>query len=525
MVPLTEAYVRVKRLTGVLPSHPKAFRKYYLGSKRNWDIYVNALSEGLDPKTRREFKVLAEQTGVGLLENAAASINPYETLTVPVLRRFYPRLIARELVHTTPIDKPEVIRAFVRAYFGTHTDVAAGAYPYQFPYIPPSNRHTAITNFNPSGGEVTNATANWPDISRGIAAGGVQAAIKLPSGSTNVLTDTTNGLGLEEGVAHLERDFTITGVYFTIDGTEGDPVDILPKRADVDGNFSFDVSTTVNNTVYTDTIVGRVNYYTGVVDWKSINGNVTSIDVVAVASLEENRINPMVRYTIEKIRLVAQTRQIGAEWTIPFEQDIKALYDLDIQAELVNLIGEQIAIDIDREIIDDLIRQCMITNGTSHYDEWEYNVPSTFAWGQKMWMETILPKITKLSARVYNDTLIGAANIIACNPVDAAIFENLNDFRYTGSSSEGGDLGYQTATIQGGKYKILVSSVVPEGKMILALKEQEEQKACYFYAPYRVMLLTPYPLGPKPAMTVMSRYAIKMVRPEGVAILRVVRTS
>jgi rRNA processing protein Krr1/Pno1 len=330
-------------------------------------------------------------------------------------------------------------------------------------------------------------------------------------------------LSLTESESHIEKDFKIIGV------SSADTTSFItlaePVVADVDGNFSFDVSYGESPEV-TDTIVGRINFETGILDWQSIRGETDRLQFSAVASLEENRINPKVRYTIDKIRFQVMLRQISAEWTIPFEQDMKALYDINVQSELVNIIGEQIAAEIDREIIDALISGNSAFNDPAlHTATFDKNPPANFYWGRKAWYENILPTLTKLSAQVYNSTLMGAANTLACNPLDAAIFENLNDFAYTGNSVDGGDVGYRSATVQGGKWKILVSSIVPDGKIVVKYRSNEMQRAAFVYAPYVPALLTPYPIGAIPSMTVMTRYASKLIRPEALAVLNIVDTA
>jgi hypothetical protein len=511
MVHLNEAYSKISRFTGgITPADIGQFRRAFLTNGKNWDLYTSSLLAGLNERDAKDIKTISENTRMALLENSVASLNQYETLTVPVLRKFYPRLIAKELVHVSPIDKPEVIKAFVKAYFGTANDVESGVYPYMFPYIAASDRITAYVPGD-------TAASNLTEISRGPSVGIGLDGDAAVGAATNILTE----LSLTSSDAHIDRDFVVTSVDGVIDGTSVS-TDLKPfVKADIDGNFSFDATLKLGNTVKTDTVLGRINYFTGELDVQSLKGDIKSIHFVATASLEENQINSKVKYDVEKVKLSAITRQISAEWTIPFEQDLKALYDLDLQTELVNIIGEQIAIEIDRQIIDELIQGCVINNSASHIDSWSVTPDATYAWGQKQWMETILPKINKLSAVVYNDTQMGQANIIAANPIDAAVFESLNNFNYTGSSSEGGDLGYSSMSIAGGKYKVVVSTIVPQGKMILIYKAPQEERAVYFYAPYQMPLLTPYPLQAKPAMTIMVRYAVKLVRPEGISILKV----
>jgi hypothetical protein len=228
------------------------------------------------------------------------------------------------------------------------------------------------------------------------------------------------------------------------------------------------------------------------------------------------------------MRLIAKDRQISTEWTVQMEQDIKALFNVDIQTELVSVIGQQIVLDIDREIINSLLYACERLNGASHNKVFDKNPASyspSYTWGPKQWMENVLPVLNELSAAIYTDTNIAAGNVLACNPLDATIFESLQEFRYTGKSDEDGTLGYETATVANGKWKVLVSPVVPQGKVLNVYKPAEELKACFIFAPYVPAVLSPFPLGATPSLTVISRYGSQLVRPQGISVLNVIQTK
>jgi hypothetical protein len=92
---------------------------------------------------------------------------------------------------------------------------------------------------------------------------------------------------------------------------------------------------------------------------------------------------------------------------------------------------------------------------------------------------------------------------------------------YTGTSSVDGDLGYRSATVAGGKWKILTSAIVPQGTMVIIYKPAEELKSVYFYAPYVPAVLHPYPLTYTPTLTILSRYATALVRSAGIATLSI----
>lgn len=489
---LKETYDRTKRMTGIDPRNPAGF-KQTLSDPNAFSIYAKSLSEGLSTQDQEDFLLMAESTRVSLLENSMFALNPYETLTMPVLRVFYPRLIARELVNVMPIDKPDVIKGFIHASFKKFGE---SDFPHAFPSVRPD-------------GDITNP-AGYHDISRGPSVG-VTVTKTASVGTTDILAEA----GLNSTLSHVEHDFHITGIYDSTHAGTPATVDIIPT---VDGNFSETVTTTSHQT---DVISGHVDFLKGTVTWSSANSAVTSIRYTAVCSLEENQINPTVKFEIEKIRFTTVDRRISAEWTLNAEQDVKALWDLALQSELVNIIGEQIALDIDREIINALLAANSALNPETHTKNFNLAPPAAFTWGRKMWYENIIPTLNELSAQIYNSCLMGPANTLACNPLDAAVFESLNSFEYTGNSVDGGDVGYRSATVTGGKWKILVSSIVPQGKILAKYRSSELTRAAYVYAPYVPALLSPYPLGAVPSLTIMSRYSSKIIRHQALGVLNI----
>ena len=477
---LTEVYRTTKSISGIDPSKPGNMKQVLVDDEA-FSTYVQGLSEGLDKHEKEGFMVLAENTRINLLENSMFQINPYETLTMPILRVFYPKLVAKEAITVSPMDKPECVKAFLTATFEKHGD---------------TNKY--------------NAPVMGTDVSGGPAIGTpVVATMAVPSSAFDVL----NEAGITSEEAHLERDFQITGV--STDGTNFTEVSIIPA---VEGHFSASVSIGGAD----DVISGRVDYLNGTVDVSSTAGVVTSIRYEVTCSLEENKVNPKVNLSVDKVRLYAKDRQISSNWTINMEQDMRALFDISMQADIVNVLGQQIALDIDREIINALITaNTRLNNPTTHQKTFNRTPPGAYTWGAKYWHENITVPLNELSAQIYTDTNIEAANTILCNPLDAAILEDLQTFNYTGTSSANGDLGFRSATVAGGKWKILTSAVVPQGQMVVIFKPQEELKCIYLYCPYVPAVLHPYPLGATPSLTILSRYASSLVRSPGIAVLNI----
>ena len=477
---LTEVYATTKKLSGIDPSKPGNM-KAVLVDDTAFNTYVTGLAESItDKKDRKVFTQLAENTRINLLENSMFQINPYESLTLPILRVFYPKLVAKEAVTVAPMDKPECVKAFIKAKFSQSNS----ATQYDAPVVN-------------------------PDISKGAGIGTpVTATVSVPQSAYDIL----NVAGLTSTQAHLERDFEITAV--STDGTAWTSVSIVPA---VEGHFSSSISIGVNS----DVVSGMVDYLNGTLAISNTTGVAVYAKYQVTTSLEENRINPSVTLSVDKVRLYARDRQISANWTVNMEQDMRALFDVSIQAEIVNILGQQVALDIDREIINALITANTRLNGVTHKKTFSRTPPGSYTWGTKYWHENIIVPLNELSGTIYTDTNIDAGNTILANPLDVAILEDLQTFNYVGTSSVDGDLGYRTATVAGGKWRVLTSAVVPQGTMLMVFKPLEELKAVYFYSPYVPAVLHPYPLGFTPSLTILSRYATALVRSSGIASLTI----
>lgn len=505
---LLESYVQTKRQTKSDPTKPDGI-KDILVDDRKFANYVAALSESIEYPFQEAFAKLAENTRINILENSTYGLNPYSVFALPLLAVYWPKNVAKEALTVIPMNKPDIIRGFLHARFFKYN--GSGYDMYEGPAGNEDLDKLKGISYGPR-----------IDISRG-------AEIDIPSTENQNIATL---LGLTNGVDHIQRDFHIYKVGLDSGSTDanGDPildwvdVDIEPS---IDGEFSEVIAFTDSASAPQVTVVsGYVDYENMKISISDSAGVAKQAKFTVTASLEENNVNSYVKFDIRKIRLTAKDRQIQAEWSLQADQDAKALYDINLQAELVSVIGNQIATDIDRELINSIIAlaNSQIVPDT-HRATFNKIPPQNFAFGPKQWFENIYPVMNDISSSIYNDTRMGAGNVILANPLDASILESTNEFAYTGTSINSGDVGYSRGTISQNKWTVLVSTNVPQGKMPILYKPTEEIKAVYIYAPYVPAVISPYPLGNRPSLTVMSRYATKAIRPNGIGLLTITNTA
>ena len=59
---------------------------------------------------------------------------------------------------------------------------------------------------------------------------------------------------------------------------------------------------------------------------------------------------------VDSVAITAMTKKLRAKWTPELQQDINAYHNLDAEVELTSILSEAIALEIDQEILEDLIK-------------------------------------------------------------------------------------------------------------------------------------------------------------------------
>jgi hypothetical protein len=82
----------------------------------------------------------------------------------------------------------------------------------------------------------------------------------------------------------------------------------------------------------------------------------TTILGYSVSSAERLKNNeiPEVNMHIQKQTVQARERKMRALWTLEAAQDLKAYHNLDMEAELTDLLSKEMNLEIDRELIEDI---------------------------------------------------------------------------------------------------------------------------------------------------------------------------
>jgi hypothetical protein len=222
-----------------------------------------------------------------------------------------------------------------------------------------------------------------------------------------------------------------------------------------------------------------------------------------------------VSFDLEAVTVSVTERKLRAQWSPELAQDVSAFHNIDAEAELTALLSEQVAAEIDREILRDLRKGAAWTLRWD-YDGWRRLSTTSTAYNQKDWNQTLITAINQISAQIHKSTLRGGANWIVVSSEISAIFDDLEYFHVSNAAPDQDqyNMGIERVGTLSGRYQVYRDPYFPPNTVLLGHKGSSLLDTGYVYAPYVPLQLTPTMYNPfnfTPIKGIMTRYAKKMV--------------
>jgi hypothetical protein len=247
---------------------------------------------------------------------------------------------------------------------------------------------------------------------------------------------------------------------------------------------------------------------------------------------------PEIDIKVDSAAVTAITKKLKAKWSPELGQDLNAYHNLDAEVELTSILSEQIALEIDREILNDLIQGAtagtyywsrspgLFVNRVTGAEVGATAAAPDFTGTVSEWYETLIETMNDVSAQIHRKTLRGGANFIVTSPEVANILEFTAGFRASVTvDSDSGTVGAVKTGSLSKKWDVYVDPYFPRNVVLVGRKGGSFLESGYVYAPYVPLQVTPTIFGTEdfvPRKGVMTRYAKKMVRPDmyGLVIVR-----
>jgi hypothetical protein len=233
------------------------------------------------------------------------------------------------------------------------------------------------------------------------------------------------------------------------------------------------------------------------------------------ASLELETEMGEVSFKLDEVVVSVEERKLRATWSPELAQDVSAFHNIDAEAELTAMLSEQVAAEIDREILRD-IRKAAAWQLRWDWNGWRKASLAANAYTQKDWNQTLITKVNQISAQIHKSTLRGGANFIVVSSEISAVFDDLEYFHVSDASPEQDqyNMGIEKVGSLSGRYQVYRDPYAPSWSMIIGHKGKSLLDTGYIYAPYVPMQLTPTMYNPfnfAPVKGIMTRYAKKVV--------------
>ena len=245
---------------------------------------------------------------------------------------------------------------------------------------------------------------------------------------------------------------------------------------------------------------------------------------------------PEIDIKIESIAITAETRKLRAKWSPELAQDLNAYHSMDAEVELTSILSEQIALEIDREILNDLVTSA---NGANYY--WSRSpgrfvnkvtgarqvLDSTLAIGPQFtgtvreWYETLIETVIDVANTIHRKTLRGSANFMVVGPDVATVLESSVLYKPKFSIDGEGQvaspftIGAEAIGTVSNRFTVYKDPYFSRNKILVGYKGGSYLETGYVYAPYVPLIVTPTIFAPEdftPRKGVMTRYGKKVVR-------------
>lgn len=476
-----------------------------VGDPRLSQSYINALCEGIEDANRRaEMSQLlnnaAEQT---LLNESLNGISPLSSLSMPVVRKLWPKCVMKDAMKTIVATAPIFTIAYTKPYLSkivndeeVRKELPRGVFT-----------HNADNDYAPY-------AASWGEdriFEKEIALG--------ETANTFVPVQLIEKANLAK--TPLDKELELVELRYTAQG--GKKSVFIGKKVGLEPVIIADIETPELPEIpagpggtpakvdavkaMKGQIIVRVDFANGLANAAfigTIETGITGLTVVLRArkSSEWNEEGWDVMLDIARQEVTIGTGEhLNAPITVSYLQDVKALYNIDALAEIADLMTNTFAQKLDYELINFMI-ECFLKRPKNsaypvadgyhamgeHLYRFDVKPSAGYAGSPTAWRSEIKTVIEHAATKLMTETYLQSGTfVIVGNPLDTALLRE-TDWQFKQGATgnvDGTDINYTTGVFQGTYvYKVISSINFEPGKLILSFIPSGDKQLCQAYYPY-----------------------------------------
>jgi len=210
---------------------------------------------------------------------------------------------------------------------------------------------------------------------------------------------------------------------------------------------------------------------------------------------------------ILKQTVEAKTRKLSARWTFESAQDAQAQQGIDVEAEIMAALAQEITAEIDQEIISSLTN--LAGTALYTYDQASVSGTATFVGDEHAALAVMINRVANLIAQ---RTRRGAGNYAVVSPFALTILQSATTSAFARTTEGTFEAPTNTKFVGtlNNAMKVYVNSYASDSSSILVgYKGASESDAPAFYCPYIPLMSSGVVLDPstfEPVVSFMTRY-------------------
>jgi hypothetical protein len=234
-------------------------------------------------------------------------------------------------------------------------------------------------------------------------------------------------------------------------------------------------------------------------------GTATAYTGAPTATMEGNG-GKQISVQILKQAVEAKTRKLQARWTFEAAQDAQAMHGIDIEAEIMAALAQEITAEIDQEILLSL-RTLAATEFT--YNQATVSGTATFVGDEHAALAVLINRVANLIAQ---RTRRGAGNWAVVSPASLTVLQSATTSAFARTTEGTFEAPTNTkfvGTLNGAMRVFCDSYANDSTPVLVGYKGASETDAAAFYCPYIPLMSSGVVLDPttfEPVVSFMTRY-------------------
>jgi hypothetical protein len=239
---------------------------------------------------------------------------------------------------------------------------------------------------------------------------------------------------------------------------------------------------------------------------KGYSGDATAGTASSTSSFEAEA-GRKLSIQVLKQTVEAKTRKLSARWTFEAAQDANSMHGLDVEAEIMQALAQEITAEIDQEVISSL--RTLAGTASSTYNQGTVSGTATFVGDEHAALAVLINRAANLIA---TRTRRGAGNYVVVSPTMLTVLQSATTSAFARTTEGPFEAPTNTKFVGtlNNTMRVFVDQYASDSApLLVGYKGDGEIDAAAFYCPYIPLMSSGTVLDPstfEPTVSFMTRY-------------------